>query len=730
MHTLLRCLLPLLFLCYAQLLRAQNYPVQLSVQLLPPFSGYLPDYTVAASEQLRAFVVFNDFSVASYNIKLKFSLQGQGITMQSPSWYFMGPVNVQPGVPALLSGSDLAPLLSINNLQFTGITPQQYNQQKVLPEGLYTICITAYDFANPVPIQVSNEACLQVWMGINDPPLLNFPLCESEVNIITPQNITFSWTPLNMNGPTSQQGTEYDFELYEVRPANNPPGNVLLTQAPIYTITTSQTMIMYGIAEPPLIPGMEYVWRVRARDGDGRPLFRNNGWSQYCTFTWGNSLSVLGNLAALQLTAQAQGARQALAQWDSLSVYASYRLQFRKQNTTNWFPQTTNTRTARVNGLEPQTTYEAQVVGILPNGNEGPVSNTVLFTTAAVPVFVCGQTSIAPNMQAFQPLTQATTGMIWQVGQFEMSVLSLANNANSAGFYTGTGRIVMPMGISVGCTFNGIQIGQDFKMYSGEVRAMSEGIGNWLQGWVSTQFQYDTSIIVNCIIDSVYTNAAGQVVVLCENGSTQIIPVDPEGGILIVDPNGNQWVVNENGATYVNNGTILPFSTDPLTPQELDIMKRAMTIIRNEYTNTVVNQKQQTLQLSQQQAQARTQQQKNSFGPASTTPNNTDDQITAIDFIWITPANDTGNTVGKSFKAAQVDYLSARILVEIAAADASDEDLAVVGNYLPINNTPFRIFVAQQTQAGRTPQQIAADVAEQGIKPFIQRTVTQQLDKR
>jgi hypothetical protein len=709
--------------------RAQNYPVQLSVQLLPPFSGYLPDYTVAASEQLRAFVVFNDFTVASYNIKLKFSLQGQGITMQSPSWYFMGPVNVQPGVPLMLSGSDLAPLLAVNNLQFAGITPQQYNQQKVLPEGLYTLCITAYDFANPVPIQVSNEACVQVWMGINDPPLLNFPSCESEVNIITPQNITFSWTPLHMNGPTSQLGTEYDFELYEVRPDNNPPGNVLLTQAPIFTLTTTQTMLMYGIAEPPLIPGMEYVWRVRARDVEGRPLFRNNGWSQYCTFTWGNSLSVLGNLAALQLTAQAVNARQAQAQWDSLSVYASYKLEFRKLNTSNWFPQNTSQRTARVNGLEPQTTYEAQVVGILPNGNEGPVSNTVTFITPAIPVYQCGQLSVAPSMQTFQPLTQATEGMIWQVGQFEMSVLTLQSIANNAGFYSGTGRIVMPLGITVGCTFNGIQIGQDMRMYQGEVRAMSEGVGSWLNGWVSQQFQYDTSIIVNCIIDSVYTNAAGQVVVLCENGSTQIITVDPEGGILIVDPNGNQWVVNENGATYVDNCTILPFSTDPLSPEELDIMKRAMTLIRNEYTSSVVNQKQQSMTLAQQQVQGRTQQQAASLG-TNNTSNNNDDDVTVIGFTWITPQNDNGNILGKAFKTAQVDYLSARVLVAVSAADARDEDLAVVGNYLHVNNILFRSFVAQQTQAGRTPQQIAVDVAEQGIKPFVQRTVAQQLDKR
>ncbi len=720
MHTLLRCLLPVIFLCSAKLLRAQNYPVQLSVQLLPPFSGYLPDYTVAASEQLRAFVVFNDFSVASYNIKLKFSLQGQGITMQSPSWYFMGPVNVQPGVPALLSGSDLAPLISVNNLQFTGITPQQYNQQKVLPEGLYTICITAYDFANPVPIQVSNEACLQVWMGINDPPLLNFPLCESEVNIITPQNITFSWTPLNMNGPTSQQGTEYDFELYEVRPANNPPGNVLLTQAPIYTITTSQTMIMYGIAEPPLIPGMEYVWRVRARDGDGRPLFRNNGWSQYCTFTWGNSLSVLGNLAALQLTAQAQGARQALAQWDSLSVYASYRLQFRKQNTANWFPQTTNTRTARVNGLEPQTTYEAQVVGILPNGNEGPVSNTVLFTTAAVPVFVCGQTSLAPNMQAFQPLTQATTGMIWQVGQFEMSVLSLANNVNSAGFYTGTGRIVMPMGISVGCTFNGIQIGQDFKMYSGEVRAMSEGIGNWLQGWVSSGM-WNVNYTYNGTIDSLYLDNNGNIVIISGNDTTIITPT--EFPYTVQDENGNVYTVYANGNIVYQNA--IPHV--PLSEDQKDIYRAAFTRIRNKHTVAYMNTLRDSMNTARQAHDLYITQTLGLSGDTSA-PVSDDVFVTFMEYDS-TDVNLQASPQELERVRTEYNYIRAQVLKVFCADPPTADDFNLLANYLIIGGQPSHEYLAAQLALG-TDENLMIDQVELAIYRLIENTLNNSAFKK
>ena len=61
--------------------------------------------------------------------------------------------------------------------------------------------------------------------------------------------------------------------------------NVVLSTAPIYTTTTSMTMLMYGLSEPPLQIGWNYVWRVKAYDLEGRALFRNNGYSAICTFT-------------------------------------------------------------------------------------------------------------------------------------------------------------------------------------------------------------------------------------------------------------------------------------------------------------------------------------------------------------------------------------------------------------------------------------------------------------
>lgn len=553
----------MLLCAHLMCMRAQTFPVQVSVQLVPPFSGYLNDYAAPGNDNLRIFLTFSDFTQPTYDVKLKFKLTGSNVTIQSKSWYYAGPFTLEPGVPLMLSGSDLAGMLSSANLDYSGINLAQYNQQKVLPEGFYTISVTAYDFLNPLPIQVSNEGITQAWMMLNDPPMTNLPACGSQVQVLTPQNITFSWTPLSMTAPTSALGTEYLFELWEIIPPNNPAGNVVQTSAPIYSVTTSQTMILYGITEPPLQVGWNYVWRVRAYDLDNRALFRNNGYSQVCTFTYGDPNSLLGNLANLTLSAQVLTHRQARCTWDSSSVYASYHLEFRKVNTTNWFPVNTSNSNVRITSLEPQTQYEAEVQGIFPNGDDGPWSNIVTFTTPAQPVLNCGESSPPPAAQNFVPLTQATTGMIWQVGQFEMIVTSLNTTANTMGFYSGLGKVIMPLGVTLNCSFTNIQMGADQVMYAGHVEAITEGVDNWLEqlnasGFVNPEITYSGEIESP---NDVQVNILDNTITI--GGNTY--EYESSEGTAIEDANGTLWIVDTYGNVILTGQTGITFTPPPIS---------------------------------------------------------------------------------------------------------------------------------------------------------------------
>ncbi|HRG53922.1 MAG TPA: fibronectin type III domain-containing protein, partial [Bacteroidia bacterium] len=434
----------LLLLCMGRNGYAQIYPVQVTTQLAPPFSGYIGDYSTPGNQNLKLLVLFSDFTKPTYSIKLKMKISGQGITLQSKSYFYSQAFSVQPGIPFEISGSDLAELLNTNNLDFSGISIQQYEEKKALPEGFYNICFIAYDNNNPTQIQVSNESCAAGWMVLSDPPFLNLPMCGSVIKIIDPQNIFFQWTPMNLSSPNSAMNTLYDFELYEVKPAAQSPGNIIQTLPPIYKITTPLTSINYGMTEPQLYPAMEYVWRVRAHDLSGRDLFKNKGYSQICTFKYGNSLSQLdSNTLKLSLKGNALNHQLIKYTWDSLSIFSSYRLEYRKKGGVNWFPINTTTPEAIASKLEAENTYEARVKGISADG-EGPWSNIVVITTPAKPIIACGQQTFTTSMANFKPHPFGKAGQFWNIGQFEMVVTDLEFSNNPSGQYSGYGTVEIP----------------------------------------------------------------------------------------------------------------------------------------------------------------------------------------------------------------------------------------------------------------------------------------------
>lgn len=464
-------------LCVGFSSEAQIYPVQVTTQLAPPFSGYIGDYSTPGNQNLKLLVLFSDFTKPTYSIKLKMKISGQGITLQSKSYFYSQAFSVQPGIPFEISGSDLAELLNTNNLDFSGISVQQYEEKKALPEGFYNICFIAYDNNNPTQIQVSNESCAAGWMVLSDPPFLNLPLCGSTIKTIDPQNIFFQWTPMNLTSPNSVNSTVYDFELYEIKPGTQSPGNIIQTLPPIYKITTPLTFVNYGMTEPQLYPSMEYVWRVRAHDESNRDLFKNQGYSQFCTFMYGSKFSQLdSNTLKLNLKGTPVSYRMIKYSWDSLSIFTSYHFEYRKKGGTNWFPVLTTEAKTNVLNLEPESTYEARVKGITEE-DEGPWSNIVSVTTPAKPIIVCGQSATPPSMDNFKPLATGRAGQVWNVGQFEMLVTQLVVPNNTSGVYSGYGKIEIPFlaGLNLTGKFDDVLMNEEMTLVKGEITIVSEG---------------------------------------------------------------------------------------------------------------------------------------------------------------------------------------------------------------------------------------------------------------
>jgi hypothetical protein len=542
----IKIILSFILVLFVQAVSSQTYPVQLNAQLIPPYSGYLPDYADPSSEKLKVIIQFNDFSRPQYDLRLKIEIKGNGFTLVTKQLFSPPPLSVQPGVPLLLSGTDLAPYLNSNNLDFIGISQAQYEQRMALPEGYYSVCVKAYDYYNPGNIQVSNEACTQAWFTLSDPPFLNLPQCGLSVTPQTPQNLIFQWTPMNMSSPNSALNTEYEFGLWEMRPDSSAnPNQVVMSTAPIFSTTTNLTLLNYGIAEPSLNLYMKYAWRVRAKDITGRDWFKNNGYSQVCTFVYGTAQTVLGNALNLNLTAQGLTHRLAKCTWNTQSVYTKYLLQVRKEGTPHWFDYNCNAGTEKVTNLEPNTNYEARVRG------EGAVigdwSNIATFNTFSEPNYSCNdQTQIIDPLQA-QPLppNKAVAGMIIQTGQFEV-VVSNIYPAGPPGWFSGKGYAKVFGGLPLSVQFNNIYIDDNNRHQQGIIHAETKGIENWLHQW-DVKDAEENATYVNGEIDSIYVNGNQICVVIQGKQEDSCFTYPPDQNVIVVrDENGNQYNVQVN----------------------------------------------------------------------------------------------------------------------------------------------------------------------------------------
>jgi hypothetical protein len=101
---------------------------------------------------------------------------------------------------------------------------------------------------------------------------------------------------------------------------------VIRTAQPIYEETTNASMLVYGATEPALVAGLEYVWRVQARDVEGMDLFINRGYSEVRSFTFGDACGL-----PMGLQAEALAPGRARLSWEPQAGQNTFFLRYREQ---------------------------------------------------------------------------------------------------------------------------------------------------------------------------------------------------------------------------------------------------------------------------------------------------------------------------------------------------------------------------------------------------------------
>lgn len=264
-------------------------PVQVSVALAPPYPVHLEDYAQMKGQIIVSLV---NTSQTFLQLRLVPSVKGQnGVSATlKPGYRPATPLTLGPLETKVLTGAQLQSLnmgISLENMDIKGVNIQQIIRTETLPEGLYDLCVRAFDFNSNTQLSKEGIGCGMFNITWYDPPVVVQPGDKSQVQPLTPQFLNIGWTPAGLGGVTRYRLTMMDMTANGLA---NPNDAFDMGFPPFfqkeYLLTLGYPL---GSAEPPLTVGHKYAIRVQAYDPQGNLKFKNEGKSAVTTFTYGSN---------------------------------------------------------------------------------------------------------------------------------------------------------------------------------------------------------------------------------------------------------------------------------------------------------------------------------------------------------------------------------------------------------------------------------------------------------
>ncbi|GAA4410868.1 hypothetical protein GCM10023187_36000 [Nibrella viscosa] len=277
--------------------RAQQFPLQVQVNVMPPYSAYLQDYP-GTGQQVRVFI--SNTSPTTYRVRLSGQLIGDnGVEIRTaPNYRPPRPLMVPPG-QTLLNRTDLEGLFDLNQIEVTGIDKNLLARGLPLPDGTYQLCVRIFNetvsnttgvaFGQPLSAEFPLGCSAPIVVRAADPPILVSPLCDASITPTTPQATVFTWTPPVGVSPTQ---VEYTLRIVELPQVNIDPNvfidAITLPRSGVEVRNLRTSTFLYGPTQPPLVVGKRYAWRVQAIDRSRKLNLLNDGKSPVCLFTYGS----------------------------------------------------------------------------------------------------------------------------------------------------------------------------------------------------------------------------------------------------------------------------------------------------------------------------------------------------------------------------------------------------------------------------------------------------------
>lgn len=538
---------------------SQQYPITVIPQVNPPSPVYFHNYTDPSTlnSPLRLQLLFNDITVINEQVRLKVYFEGNGISFESRDLVLGAePLFISGGTPLVLSNLELAPYFELQNLQ--GINSNVYST--VIPEGSYQFCFEIYDFSTGN--RLSSKTCANTYIFKNEPPILNLPLNQTNIEPSDVESIVFQWTPRHIN----VSNVEYELSIVEIWDDSVSPETAFLSTVPFFETTTHATSFIYGPSQPLLLSGKRYAWRVKAKALQGAEeigLFRNEGKSEIYWFSRTEPCA-----SPLNIYAEAKGTSKFNVFWEEdPSLYTEYTIAYREANDADaaWFNIQTNSGWATIWHLKPGTTYEYKVSGKC-KFMESDFSEIQEITTTIEEDksadYNCG---IVPERIAIsnqEPHPGLNIGDGITAGTFVVTLTEINSQRN--GVISGKGFVKIPYlnYVRLAVNFNNILINTDNQLAQGEiVTVYDENFGEGEQIVIDLEIHPieiitgDQGEIATATVDyeilSIEENENGALVITGTNGEQGILPGGED--VLLTDANGDTYQISEDGTITSGN---------------------------------------------------------------------------------------------------------------------------------------------------------------------------------
>ncbi len=549
----------------------QVYPVQANINIIPPYTIYLHQYTSDEQQKLIVNILLHDPVVTSVEVRFRFTIEGGGVRISTNPGWIPQPFSIINGISSQLPGSIIAEYFQPQHLIVEGINPQEFYRSGRLPEGFYQFKVEVLEYQRGSII--SNTGIAGVWLLLNESPRIVFPTPNQKVKATNPQMLNFTWVPGGISSPLSALNTMYEFTMVEIPDQMDPTIAITTASDAIkFTRTLQQTSLFYGPGEPQLIPGKKYAVRVRAFNTDGLEIFKNNGYSEVRVFQFGETCN---SPISFDLNDETQSTFNIEVQTDPSNT--AWQANFRESESNDWSELKAEGASSEktVRGLKASTTYEVQLKGLCgPFASDFTFSKTITTKERTNTERICENTASPFVVTNALPLPQLKKDHIFLAALVPIKVSQVTKQGG--GKFSGNGIATLPFfnaGLAV--TFDDIQINELMQLTSGEVNVVrnafnpmffgdelpptdgtsggsnpdSTGNGTWppFTDTITINVPFDSIIVVNDSTIWVIPSGGGEAIVVDLGGSTCTLILPPDG--------------NLDNAKVVYNGAARPYNS-------------------------------------------------------------------------------------------------------------------------------------------------------------------------